>query len=181
MVRIVLLLSLLVFVAIWVARWWFWGRMQYRAKRMECSLSVGELYEKLGIKKPKAGGFRDAASLGNALREAGLRLLEDDGSSAAKKRRIGWWNLRILPALVGIIILFSFVHSAIPRPLVIMVGLLLLVLHMLLRVSGIGIELAAVKRGWEALDKRGGLRRMDEQEAILRCARASVWNTVLPW
>jgi hypothetical protein len=180
-VRIVVVLCLLVVVAVWIARWWFWGRMQFRAKRIECSLSVAELYRKVGVDKRRATELRDAASLGDALRDAGLRLLEKDGVRLAKKRRVGWWNLRLVPAFFGIILVFSLVSSQFPRGLIIALGCLIVVLHVLLRISGIGIELQAVKRGWQALHEQGGLRRMDEEEAVLRCARASVWNTVLPW
>lgn len=181
MVRILILLSALVLIAAMVGRWWFWGRARQRGRRVECSFTVGELYAKLGLEKRKAGDLRDAAALGSALRDAGLRLLEKDGHALAKKRRTGWWNLRILPMLVVLLLIFSSFTTRFSSRWVLAVGCLLVALHVVLRVSGIGVELRAVKRGWRELERKGGFRRLREEEAVLECARASVWDTVLPW
>lgn len=148
---------------------------------MECSLSVSELCEKLGQPRKKQCDLKDAAALGSALRECGLRLLEKDGFALAKKRRTGWWSLRILPGLLAVILIFASVTRRVAPLWVLAVGLFLIALHVLLRVSGIGVELKAVRRGFEELEKKGRLRRMSEEEAIVDCARASVWETILPW
>lgn len=181
MVRLLILVSALVLLAAGIGRWWFWGRTRQRGRRIECSLSVDELYRKLGVEKHRAGDLRDAAALGNALRDAGLRLLEKDGMTLARKRRSGWWNLRILPMLVAVVLVFSAFSARVPSQWVLGIGGLLVALHVVLRVSGLGVELRAVRRGWDELERRGGLRRLSEQQAVLECARASVWDTVLPW
>jgi hypothetical protein len=124
---------------------------------------------------------RDAAALGAALRDAGLRLMEKDGERTARHRRTGWWNLKILPGLLLLILIFSMFTKRVPGWWVVAVGGALVALHVALRIAGIGVELQAVKRGWRELEARGGLRRMSDGEAVLRCARASVWDTVLPW
>jgi hypothetical protein len=180
-VRILILLAALVVVIAIVARWWFWSRTQSKGRRIECSITVADLYEKLEVPKRKPSQVRDAAALGSALRDAGMLLLERDGNALAKKRRFGWWNLKALPAFVVLILVFSYFQPRIASRWVMAIGCLLLAIQVLLRISGIGLELMAVKRGWLELEKKGGFRRMSEQEAVLRCARASVWNTILPW
>jgi len=142
---------------------------------------AADLYARLGVAKRKPSELRDAAALVAALRDAGLKLLENDGLALAKKRRTGWWNLRILPMLVMVVLVFSFFVKNVPSNWVLGIGAALVALHVVLRISGIGIELRAVKRGWEELERKGGLRRMSEEEAVMECARASVWDTVLPW
>lgn len=179
--RLAIILGALVIIGAAVARWWFWSRVKLRGQRMECSMSVAELYARLGVKKRKPSELRDAAALGAALRDAGLRLMEQEGAKPARRRRTGWWNLKILPMLLVMILAFSFFQSRFKPMWILAAGALLIGLHVVLRVAGIGVELAAVKRGWKALEEKGGLRRMDEAEAVLRCARASVWDTVLPW
>lgn len=180
-VRLLIVLSALVLIGAMVARWWFWGRMKLRGQRTECSLTVAELFERLGVAKRKPSDLRDAAALGAALREAGLRLMEAEGERVARRRRTGWWNLRILPGLLVLILVFSLLKPRIAPMWVLAVGGVLIAFHVVLRIAGIGVELQAVKRGWQALEEKGGLRRVDEAEAVLRCARASVWDTVLPW
>lgn len=180
-VRLLVIVSALVVIAGWVARWWFWGRTKARGRRVECSMSVAELYERVGLPKRKANDFRDAAALGSALRDAGLKLLEKDGYALAKKRRFGWWNLKVLPPLVALIYVFALFAGGGKAQWVLGLGCFAVAVHVMLRVSGIRVELQAVKRGREALEANGGFRRMDEEEAVLRCARASVWDTVLPW
>lgn len=181
MVRLLILISALVLLAAGIGRWWFWSRVRQRGRRIECSLTVDELYRRLGVEKHRAGDLRDAAALGNALRDAGLRLLEQDGMSLARKRRTGWWNLRILPLLVVLVLVFSAFTTRVPTRWVLGIGCVLVALHVVLRVSGIGVELRAVRRGWEELERCGGVRRLSEEQALLECARASVWDTVLPW
>lgn len=180
-VRLLIVLSALLLIGAMVARWWFWGRMKLRGQRTECSLTVAELFERLGVAKRKPSDLRDAAALGAALREAGLRLMEAEGERVARRRRTGWWNLRILPGLLVLILVFSLLKPRIAPMWVLAVGGVLIAFHVVLRIAGIGVELQAVKRGWQALEEKGGLRRVDEAEAVLRCARASVWDTVLPW
>ncbi|GAA5482440.1 hypothetical protein Hsar01_01662 [Haloferula sargassicola] len=172
---------MLTLVAAMVARWWFWRRVRDQGRRVECGISVGEVMEILGGSSGKAGAFRDAAALGNAVREGGLRLMEKDGVALAKRRRLGWWNLRILPALVVMLGVVSLVSKWAPVPWVLAIGALLIAGHVVVRIAGISVELEAVKRGWAELGKQVRFRRMDEEEAILRCARASVWETILPW
>lgn len=181
-IRLLIILSALVLIGAMLARWWFWGRVKAHGQRTECELSVAELYQRLGVAKRKPSDLRDAAAVGTALRDAGLMLMEKDGERVARRRRTGWWNLKILPGLLLLILAFSFFsgkkHAAI---WVVGAGAALIALHVVLRVAGIGVELQAVKRGWRELEAKGGLRRMNDGEAVLRCARASVWDTVLPW
>jgi hypothetical protein len=135
----------------------------------------------LGLPGGRKAELRDAAALGSALREAGLVLLEKDGVAMAKRRRLGWWNLRVLPALVALVAVFSLVSKWAPFSWVLAIGALAIAGHVVVRVAGIGVELEAVKRGWTELRKEVRFRRADDEEEILRCARASVWETVLPW
>ena|GEM_PF-6932526 len=179
--RILILLSALVLIAAWAARWWFWWRVRERGRRTECALSVGELRERLGLKAGRDAGLRDAAALGNALRDAGLRLMEKDGLGAAKKRRTGWWSLRVLPGLAAMVVVFSAVTKRVPVKWVLAIGCVLIAVHVVLRVTGLSIELQAVRRARSELEKSGGFRRMSDEQAVVDCARASVWETVLPW
>ncbi len=181
-IRLLVIISALVLIGAMVARWWFWGRVKARGQRTPCSLSVAEVYARLGVSRKKASDLKDAAALGVAIRDAGLRLMESEGEPAARRRRTGWWNLRILPGLVALILVFSFFSGKkMASGWVLGAGAALIALHVVLRIAGIGVELQAVKRGWKALESAGGFRRVDEAEAVLRCARASVWDTVLPW
>lgn len=179
--RILIFVSLLTLVVAAVARWWFWRRIRDEGRRVECGLTVGDVAEMLGVKAGKNAELKDAAALGNAVRESGLLLMEREGLAVAKRRRLGWWNLRVLPALVALVAVFSLLGPRSGFLWVLGLGALLIAGQVVIRISGLAIELEAVKRGWTELSKHVRFRRMDEEEAILRCARASVWETVLPW
>ena len=181
MARILIIIALLTLITAWIARWWFWKRVRDKGRRVECSMTVSELCEKLGQPRKKQNDLKDAAALGSAMRDCGLRLLEKDGLTLAKKRRTGWWSLKILPVLVAIIFVFALVFQRIAPAWILGVGLMVIALHVVLRVSGLGVELKAVRRGLEEFEKKGKFRRMSEEEAIVDCARASVWETILPW
>ena len=181
LIRLAIILSALIVIGVWLARWWFWSRAQASGRRMQCSMSVHELQEQLGVKLQGEGSERDAASLGQALRMAGMVLLEKDGHAIARKRRYGWWNLKVLPVLLIVILIFSFFNRSFSSAWVVGIGCVVIAMHVILRIAGMSVELLAVKRGWEELQKHDGLHRMDEAEAVLHCARASAWNSVLPW
>lgn len=176
-----ILLSLLTLIAAWLARWWFWQRKRNEGRRVACSMTVAELHERLGLPQKKPVDLRDAAALGNALRDCGLRLLENEGDRLARKRRSGWWSLRILPGLVAVVLIFAMVTRHVAPGWVLACGMLVIALHVVLRVSNLGIELKAVKRAAAELERQRVFRRMSEEEAVLDCARASVWETILPW
>ena len=144
-------------------------------------MSVGDLRQKLGLPVRKQDDVRDAAALGSALRDSGLRLLEADGLVLAKSRRTGWWSLRILPGLLAVVLVFVVVTTRFPTYWAIAVAFVLVAMHVVLRVSGLSVELKAVQRAREELAKKGGFRRMSEEEAVVGCAKASAWDTILPW
>lgn len=180
--KLLIIISVLTLIAAWVMRWWFWSRARDRGRRVECSMTEAELRDKLGFPSKKASELRDAASLGSALRDCGLRLLEKDGMALARKRRTGWWSMKILPGLVGMILVFSMIFQRISPIWVLGVGLLVIALHVLLRVSGLSVEIMAVRRALDELErKKKGFRRMSEEEAVISCAKASIWQTILPW
>lgn len=181
MANFLIVIALLVWVAAAAARWWFWSRVAQQGRRMLCGLSVGEMNGLLGLPPGKKSALRDAAALGSALREAGLTLLEKDGMAMAKRRRIGWWNLRVLPALIALIAVFSLISKWAPFPWVLAVGALTIAGHVIVRVSGLAIELEAVQRASAELRQHIRFRRSSEEAEIHRCARASVWETILPW
>lgn len=178
---LLILLSALVLAAAWLARWWFWWRIRDQGRRTECSMSVSALKEALGFPPKKEEPLRDAAALGSAMRECGLRLLEADGLAIARRRRTGWWSLRILPGLLLVVLVFAAVSRWMPLAWAIAVAMLILAFHVLARASGLAVELRAVARAREELDKRGGFHRLSEEEAVITCARASAWDSVLPW
>ncbi|MGB1129899.1 MAG: hypothetical protein ACPG4K_07605, partial [Haloferula sp.] len=120
--RILILLAAIVVVIAIVARWWFWGRMQSQGRRVECSISVAELYQKLEVPKRKPSELKDAAALGAALRDAGMFLLDQDGNDLARKRRRGWWNLKALPAFVLLVLVFSWFQARIASKWVLAIG-----------------------------------------------------------
>ena len=179
--QLLIFLSFAALVVAIAARWWFWERERDKGRRFECSMTVSELCEKLGQPRKKPNDLKDAAALGSALRDCGLRLLEKDGLLLAKKRRTGWWSLKILPILVAMICVFAAIFQRVPFKWVLAFGLLTIALHVVLRVTGLGIELKAVRRALSELEKKGGFRRMSEEDAIVECAKASVWETILPW
>jgi hypothetical protein len=43
------------------------------------------------------------------------------------------------------------------------------------------IEWRAVARGTEVLKATRALKRADDEEEVIRCAKASVWSTVWPF
>ena len=51
----------------------------------------------------------------------------------------------------------------------------------LLRLTGMAVEWRAVARGTEVLKATRPLKRMSDEEEVIRCAKASVWSTVWPF
>ena len=178
--KLIILLALIPLLAAWAARYWFWSRARMEGLRRDCETPVKDLRQRLGL-PPGRGKETHAAALGNALRECGLELLGRDGDGAAKARAKGAYLTRALPALIGIVVLFAALTKRVPTSWAVAIGLAILGFWTLLRLSGLAIEWRAVQRGTEVLKATRALKRMGDEEEVIRYAKASVWNTVWPF
>ncbi len=149
--------------------------------RRDCGISVKELRQRLGLPPGRRGSETHAAALGNALRECGLALLEREGDSLAKSRAKGSLLTRALPALVAIVAVFAILSKRVSASWAIAGALGVLGFWTLLRLTGMAVEMRAVARGTEVLKATRPLKRISDEEEIIRCAKASVWNTVWPF
>ena len=175
-----MILALIPLVGAWLARHWFWTRASRQGLRCDCGITVRELRERLGLPPGSRGKETDAAALGNALRECGLALMERDGDKIAKARVTGGYVTRVMPALAGVIALFAAfrvrdVWAALA------VAFVITALWTIKRLTGMAIEWRAVARGTEVLKATRALKRADDEEEVIRCAKASVWSTVWPF
>lgn len=179
--KVVLLLSLLPLVGAYLGRHWFWTRVRMEGLRHDCSTSVRELRERLGLPSKRGGSETHAAALGNAVRECGLALLEKEGNGLAKARINGGFLTRALPALVTIIAVFAIFSKRVPAGWAVAGAVGVVAFWTLLRLTSMTIEWRAVAKGTEALKASRALKRVADEEEVIRCARASVWNTVWPF
>ncbi|WP_193213927.1 hypothetical protein [Luteolibacter marinus] len=179
--KVVLILSLLPLVGAWLGRHWFWTRVQLQGMRRDCGTTARQLRERLGLPAGRKGSDTHAAALGNSLRECGLLLLERDGNLQAKARIKGAFLTKALPALAGIVGFFGILSKRVPAGWAIAGAIAVVAMWTLLRLTGLAIEWRAVARGTEALQASRALKRLDDEEEVIRCAKASVWSTVWPF
>jgi hypothetical protein len=179
--KLVLILSLIPLVGAWAGRRWFWSRVKLEGMRRDCGTSVRELRERLGLRPGRRGGETHAAALGNALRECGLALLEQEGDRIAKARAKGAFLTRALPALVTVILIFALLSKRMSPGWAVAAAVGTVAMWTLLRLTGMAIEWRAVARGAQALRQSRVLKRIDDEEEVIRCAKASVWTTVWPF
>jgi len=179
--KVVLILSLIPLVGAYLGRHWFWMRVRMEGLRHDCGTSVRELRERLGLPSRRGGSETHAAALGNALRECGLTLLEKEGNGLAKARINGGFLTRALPALVIIIAVFAIFSKRVPAGWAVAGAVGTVAFWTLLRLTGMTIEWRAVAKGTEALKASRALKRVADEEEVIRCAKASVWNTVWPF
>lgn len=168
-------------IGAWLGRHWFWTRIRLESTRHDCEMTVFDLRERLGLPVGRRGKETHAAALGNALRECGLLLLEKEGNGLAKARIKGAFLTRALPALAGIVAFFGILSKRVPAGWAVAGALGVMGFWTLLRLTGMAIEWRAVTRATEALKEKRPLKRISDEEEILRCAKASVWSTVWPF
>jgi hypothetical protein len=177
--KVVLLLSLIPLAGAWLGRHWFWTKVRMEGLRHDCGISVRELRERLGLPPGRRGTETHAAALGNAVRECGLALLEKEGNGLARARINGAFLTKALPALLC---LTAFFASFRMRPVLAFSGAIgVLAFWTLLRLTSMTVEWRAVARGTEALRKTRVFKRVADEDEVIRCAKASVWNTVWPF
>ncbi|MCW1885957.1 zinc metallopeptidase [Luteolibacter flavescens] len=181
--KILLILSLIPLVGAGFGRHWFWTRIRMKGLRRDCGLTVRELREKLGLPpgRGRRGMETHAAALGNALRECGLALLEKEGNTMAKARVKGAFLTKALPALVMMIAVFAILSKRVSAGWAISGAVATVAFWTLLRLTGLPIELRAAARGAEALKASRAVKRVSDEDEIVRCAKASVWSTVWPF
>lgn len=177
-----MILALIPLVGAWLARHWFWTRASRQGLRRDCGITVRELRERLGLPPGTKGRETHAAALGNELRECGLRLMEREGSKVAKARVTGGYVTRVLPAMAGIIAVFAVLSHRVSNVwAALAVALVVIALWTFKRFTGMAVEWRAVARGIEVLKATRALKRADDEEEVIRCAKASVWTTVWPF
>ena len=181
MSKLVILLALLPLVGAWLGRHWFWNRVRLEGIRRDCGVSVKDLRRRMGLPPGRRGMETHAAALGNAVRECGLALLEKEGDSLAKARLKGSYLTRVLPGLVAVVAVFDILSKRVPPGWAIAAAVGTLGIWTLLRLTGMAVEWRAVARGTEALKSTRPLKRMADEEEVIRCAKASVWSTVWPF
>jgi hypothetical protein len=179
--KVVLLLSLIPLVGAWLGRYWFWTRVRLEGLRTDCGVSVRELRERVGLPPGRRGTETSASALGNAVRECGLTLLEKEGNGLAKARINGGFLTKALPALVILIAVFAIMSKRVPATWAVTGAVGTVAFWTLLRLSGMTIEWRAVAKGTEALKASRALKRVTDEEEVIRCAKASVWSTVWPF
>ena len=179
--KVVIIFSLLPLVGAWLARHWFWTRASRQGLRRDCGITVREFRERLGLPPGRKGKETDAAALGDALRECGLRLMEREGSKVAKARVTGGYVTRVMPAMAGVIAVFAILSKRVPAGWAIAGALAVVAVWTFQRFTGMAIEWRAVARGTEVLKATRALKRADDEDEVVRCAKASVWSTVWPF
>lgn len=178
--KVVLLLSLIPLAGAWLGRYWFWTQVRMEGLRRDCGISVRELRERLGLPPGRRGTETHAAALGNAVRECGLALLEKEGNGLAKARINGAFLTKALPALVLMIAVFAIFSKRMPAGWAVAGAVGTVAFWTLLRLTGMAIESRAVARGAQALKTSRAFKRVADEDEVIRCAKASVWNTVWP-
>ncbi|MCW1924721.1 zinc metallopeptidase [Luteolibacter arcticus] len=179
--KVVLILSLIPLVGACLARHWFWTKARMEGLRQDCGTSVRELRERLGLPPGRRGNETHAAALGNALRECGLALLEKEGNTFAKARVSGSFLTKALPALVLLVAVFAILSKRVPAGWAIAGAVGTVAFWTLVRLSGMAVEWRAVAKGTEALKASRALKRVADEDEVIRCAKASVWSTVWPF
>lgn len=180
--KLLILISLVPLVGAWLGRQWFWTKVRLEGMRRDCGTSVNDLRQRLGLPASRRKGTEThAAALGNAVRECGLELLQKDGDTVAKARISGSYLTRVLPALCGLILVFSILSFRIQFTRILAMVCAVVALWTVSRLLGMAVEWRAVARGTEALKNLRPLKRMDDEAEVIRCAKASVWSTVWPF
>ena len=179
--KVILLLSLIPLVGAWLSRHWFWTSARMEGMRYDCGISVRELRERLGLPPGRRGADTHAAALGNAVRECGLALLEKEGNGLAKARVNGAFLTKALPALVLLIAVFAIFSKRVAAGWAVTGAVGTVAFWTLLRLTSMTIEWRAVAKGAEALKASRVFKRVADEEEVIRCAKASVWNTVWPF
>ena len=179
--KVVLILSLIPLAGACLGRHWFWTKVRLEGLRRDCGISVRELRERLGLPAGRHGTATHAAALGNAVRECGLALLEKEGNGLAKTRINGGYLTKALPALVILIAVFAIFSKRVPAGWAVAGAVGTVAFWTILRLTGMPIEWRAVAKGTEALRSTRVLKRVADEEEVIRCAKASVWSTVWPF
>lgn len=179
--KFMLLASLLPLAIAWGGRHLLWGKASVAWLRCDTGKTVEQFRAAIGLPTSKKQSQTDAASLGVALRDAGLEMLQNEGDMAAKARRKGIWLLRVLPFLVGLIAIFAIFSKRVPAAWAISGAFACVGLLILIRLFGLTVELRGVVRGTSAMRKARFFNRITDEESVIAAAKSSVWLSVWPW
>jgi cytochrome c-type biogenesis protein CcmH/NrfG len=180
--KIVLLLSLLPISLVWLLRQYFSGAAWYEGKRSITALSVNQLREELGLPgKNNASARADASTLGDALRQAGLELLEKEGHPLAKRCIRQGMLVKIFPVLAAMVGGLAILARRISTGWVLAGAALAIALLMLSRFQSVAIQMQGMGLALKRLQQKRFFHRPSEEALVMAAAKASIWRSLWPW
>lgn len=175
--RLLFLCSALILAAALLLRGWFGKRGLIQAGGRTCTADAERWQSWAGEPLP---GQNDAETLGRELRRLALKRWAECDPKAARAREAARRFGLAVPPLTLVVLVFAVVLAKLPLFGALTIALGAIALSAAIGLLSIGAELRAVAKTTGELRKKRIFRRVDDEEAIIACARASVWMSALP-
>ena len=177
MYRLILLVSLVPLVFAVVARWWCGVRVLSSEGRRVCRITAAGHGAWLA-RWPD--GSASAAELGGALRDDALTAWrsEDPRAAGARGRSLRFGTA--VPPLSVVIAVFALLVGKIPVAGALAIPVGATALAAAFGLLSLPAELRAVARAARGLRESRMIRNDEDEEAVIRCAAAHVWEATLP-
>ena len=125
-------------------------------------------------------GQNDAETLGRELRRIALKRWAERDPKAARSREAAHRFGLAVPPLTLVVLVFAVVLAKLPLFGALTIALGAIALSAAIGLLSIGAELRTVAKTAGELRGKHVFRRVDDEEALIACARAAVWMNSLP-
>ena len=180
MYRILLIVSVLPVAATLLLTWWFGTRVLWREGKRLCRADLGTWTPDEETKGAAQSSEATAKVFGIQVRNKALKHWKEQSPKLAKAREGNRAFGMAVPPLSGVIAIFAVVVGRIPPFGAIALFVLGTAVSTIMGMLSLPSELTAVRRYIKSEHFKGSFPNSYDEESVIACALAQVWESGLP-
>ena len=178
MPRIILIISVIPIVAAMLVTWWFGTRVLWLEGKRKCRCDLGRWLPDPGDKKEVHRADATAKEFGIQLRKKALKHWKEQSPKIAKAREGNRAIGMIAPPFAAILGIFFIVTG---KPfLAVAIFFAATAISTIMGMASLPAELTAIRRYIQSGAIKGCFPNSYDEESVIACALAQVWDSNLP-
>ncbi len=180
MFRILLLVSALPIAATIVLTWWFGTRVLWAQGKRMCRADLGKWTPDDEAEGAAQSSEATAKVFGIQVRNQALKAWKEQSPKLAKAREGNRAFGMAVPPLSGVVVVFAAAVGRLPPFGAITIFVMATAISAVLGMLSLPSELTAVRRYIKSDKFKGSFPNSYDEESVIACALAQVWESGLP-
>ena len=180
MYRILLIVAVIPVVATIVLTWWFGTRVLWAEGKRQCQCNLSKWLPDPDDDKTVHRSEGTAREFGEQLRKKALTQWKEESPKLAKAREGNRAFGMAVPPLTGLVAVFAMAVGRLKPFWAITAFVMATAVSAVMSMLSLPSELTAVRRYIQSEKFKGSFPNSYDEEAVIECALAQVWESGLP-